>query len=88
MEILKRFLTDEEVQVFKRYLNIKDYIKVAEDSGFGVSTVNNMVAQRTKINSNNFIVLKNLNKTAYKKALEKQAHLKKDVKTLKLKINE
>lgn len=61
----KRFLTEKEQELFKKFLKVKDYKTIADHTGWSVSTVHDIVYGRTKVNANTENILKALNVVCY-----------------------
>lgn len=79
----KRYLTNEEREIYKRFLNLNDYAKIADHTGFSVSTVNNLVNQRQQLNKNTEPVLEALNVACYARMVEITKITVEQIKTYK-----
>lgn len=77
------YIDDQTRDVFERLLGIREQIKASEISGYSVSTVRNMIAQRTQINNGNKVVIEALKSVCHEKlqdqerfAISAKSHLK------------
>ena len=70
------YIGKKQQKAFKDFLTVEDYKKVAEDTGYSLSTVCNILARTTSINKRNEIVVKGLHKLTVRKMQETQKKIK------------
>ena len=66
----KEFITEEQKEMYKKFLKQKDLVKVAEQAGYGLSSVNNIVHRLAKVNKTSVKIVKALNVATYARMME------------------
>ena len=57
----KKYITQEQHDLYKKFLTKKDFIKVSEYTQYSVSTVHNIYNMRTKLNRDTEVIVHALN---------------------------
>lgn len=70
VKMKKSKINNRQRDFYKRFLNVEDYHEVAKISGFSLSTVSNILNQRTQVGEANEDVIKAFNIVLAKKIKE------------------